>query len=314
MKLKTPGIGIEAYIGMRIVTAEGKERWTNIDPKTGLGPKNLIVDNGLDMLGTQDALSSSDYCRVGTGTTAPANSQSDLISRFGSVSGAAGSASNSNSGGAPWWHQTQRTYIFSAGTVDGANLAEVGFFEDNTTGDMFSRNLIKDGTGTPTTINLSSTEVLYVDYNIRVNVPNSDATGTFQINSEDYNYTIRAASASNSTAWGPGSLLSAPENMAALATQTLGSITSVPSGSTFACTDSADAYVSTSNERTLSCSFSLSQGNTGSGIGSIVLGVTAPNYSWQVSIDKVSDGSTIDKDNTKTLTMNSFFKVAWDRV
>lgn len=311
---KTPKIGIEGYIGMRVVTAEGKERWTNIDPKTGKGPKNLIVDDGLNMLGDSTALNASRYCRVGTSNTAPANSQSDLVARHGSVSNIAGSATNSNSGTSPWWHESSREYQFNAGTIDGAALAEVGFFENNNTGDMFSRNLIKDGVGTPTTITLTSSEILYVTYVIRVNVPNTDSTGTFQINSEDYNYTIRAANASNLNIWGVSSSHFNLNSTRAFATQTLGAITTIPSGTSYNGTGSTTTYVDLSLESQGNVTFSDSQGNTGSGIGSLAIGTSTGSERWQISIDKVSDGSTIDKDNTKTLTMNNFFKVSWDRV
>ena len=315
IEFKSPSVGISGYIGMRVVNKEdGKERWTNIDPVTKRGPKNLIVDGGLNKLGSTSAATASTYCRVGTGTTAPANSQSSLVSQFGTSSNSGGTGTSTNSGGAPWWHEYEREYQFNAGTVDGAALTEVGFFDSTTGGTMFSRNLIKDSGGTPTSITLTSSEVLYVTYVIRVSVPNSDVTGTFQINSEDYNYTVRAAEADVDLAWGAQYQITLPSEVLIFSTQTLGAIDSRPGGSPLEATDSADSYVNLSNERTGSLTCSDSQGNASGGIGSFAFGRNNSFPSFQVSVDKVSDGSKIPKDNTKTLTMNSAFKISWDRV
>jgi hypothetical protein len=307
-------VGIEGFIGIRVIDKDGKERFTNIDPETGLGPKNLIVNTGLDMLGTSSPKGASDYCRVGTGTTTPAAGQTDLVSRFGSGTGTITGNTVSNSGAAPWYWDLEREYEFSAGSVDGAALTEVGFFE-NSSGDMFSRSLIKDGGGTPTSITLTALEVLYVTYVIRVNVPNSDTTGTFTINSDTYNYTCRAAYASTETFWSPEyNLFLYIRNIAVQETQTLGSITSKPSGTQLVGTDSQASYVPGSYQRTSSLTLGRDDGNFGSGIGSFSIGDSSSTPIFQFSVDRVSDGARIPKDNTNTLSMLNAFKVVWSAV
>ncbi len=310
----SPKVGVEGFIGIRVVGADGQERFSNIDPETGLGPKNLIVNSGLNMLASGSVDSSSDYCRVGTGTTTPAAGQTDLVSRFGGGTGTITSQSVSNSGAAPWYWDLEREYEFSAGSVDGAALTEVGFFE-NSGGDMFSRSLIKDGGGTPTTITLTALEVLYVTYVARVNVPNSDTTGTFTINSDTYNYTCRAANASEAAVWSPEvSTIFYTDVIRSYETQTLGAITSEPSGTKGTGTDSQASYVADSFERVGSFTMGRDDSNFTLGIGAFSIGRTSNTPSFQFSVDKVSDGTRIPKDNTNTLSMVSAFKISWSAV
>lgn len=310
----SPKVGVEGFIGIKIVDKDGVERFSNIDPKTGLGPKNLIVNSGLDMIASLSIANSSDYCRVGTGTTTPSATQTDLVSRFGSGTGTITAQSLSNSGSAPWYWELEREYEFPAGTVDGAALTEVGFFEQSG-GDMFSRSLIKDGGGTPTSITLTSLEVLYVTYVTRVNVPNTDSTGTFTINSDTYNYTCRAANASTEAVWSPeSSTIFYTDIIRSYETQTLGLITDEPAGAKGSGSDSQASYVTGSYERVGSFTMGRDDSNFTLGIGAFSIGRFSNTPSFQFSVEKASDGTRISKDNTNTLSMVGAFKIAWSAV
>lgn len=127
------------------------------------GFDNLILDNGLDKATTENPL--LDTCAVGNGTSEPAVSQSSLDSFVAATSGfptespsAIFDEENDVYGGL-----NELQFSFEEGAAAG-NLSEIGIGWDGA--DLFSRELIRDEAGNPTTITVLSDEELVVTYQL----------------------------------------------------------------------------------------------------------------------------------------------------
>ncbi|WP_312237310.1 hypothetical protein [Stenotrophomonas sp.] len=149
---------------------------------------NLITNAGLDFLGTTGATLVYGFCRVGSGNTTPSATDTALVTPVAVSSTAQATANGVNRSGAfyAWRRQTTR---FAAGAAAGT-LAEVGVSPAGT-GALFSRALILDGGGNPTTITVLSDEVLDVTYELRLYPTLADATGTVTIAAVSYNWIAR---------------------------------------------------------------------------------------------------------------------------
>ena len=154
--------------------------------------QNLITNSGLDLIGTISNYLS--FCRVGTGSGIPENADAYLDNQIAYTSYTE-STSHGTFGTSPryvWYKITKR---FAEGIATG-NLSEVGM--SNTDGQdsgdvLFSRALILDGEGDPTTITVLANETLDVTYEFRRYIPESDTTGTVELRGNNHNYTGRAS-------------------------------------------------------------------------------------------------------------------------
>ncbi len=174
---------------------------------------NLITDFGLDYIGMTKSGNHINGCSVGSGNTPPANSDTALVTPVATTTTV---SSNWNgiayTTASPYYIEYKITFRFNTGTAAG-NLSEVGIVSNATTPNkLFSRALILDGSGNPTTITVLSDEILDVTYALRTYLPNggADVTGTFSQTIDGvattFNYTLRAASftspgTSNITNW-----------------------------------------------------------------------------------------------------------------
>lgn len=152
---------------------------------------NLITNSGLDFLGTTGTTPVQGFCRVGTGNTAPANTNTALVAQV-AVSSTVQADTNGVNRTGTFYAWRRRTTRFAAGAMGGSavNLAEVGVSPAAASA-LFSRALILDGGGAPTTIAIQTDEVLDVTYELRIYPQLSDATGTVTIASVVYNWTAR---------------------------------------------------------------------------------------------------------------------------
>lgn len=149
--------------------------------------ENLITNAGLDYLGStsQDNLWT---CRIGTGNAAPANTDTTLVAQVGSTTTVGrGETRGYDSNGKYLYRRVSRR--FNPGTVSGYNLAEVGMSASGA--NLFSRSLIKDNNGNPTTIALASDEYLDVLYELRLYLPAQDQTVATTIDGVATTVTIR---------------------------------------------------------------------------------------------------------------------------
>ena len=159
---------------------------------------NLILNNGLDAIGNNSSMFSQ--CFVGAGTSAPSVSQTSLDQPIGSAGNYQTGDAGSNVAGGFCWER--RTFRFFAGQATG-NLSEVGV--GSAASDLFSRALILNGAGQPTTVTVLPDEILDVTYEVRLFWPTTDTSGSVAIAGVgSVPFTIRAAGIG---AWRPSFLM-----------------------------------------------------------------------------------------------------------
>lgn len=302
-------IGLTGHFSIDIYNPEtGEHREYEFD--------NLITNGGLERLGTAGSGFVVDYVQVGTGSTAPANTDSALANWLAGTrrisGGGTGPTVTASYGGNPTYHtETTYTWEFDQGAAAG-NLSEIGVGWASS-GSLFSRALIVDGSNNPTTITVQAIEFLTVTYKLRMYPPTADVTGTITLDGADYDYIIRPAYAGGST-WasqGRRAYASAAANYAASYTGDIGAMTAGPSGTTSgALYAAADAYSAGSYKRTIGFDAGINTWNLAGGIRSVAFypaGYGNENQmGWQCQFDP-----KIPKDNTKELSLT--FDVSWAR-
>lgn len=282
--------------------------------------ENLILDGGLNRLGSGEVWS---QCQVGSGSTAPAVGQTALVALVGSTttvtSTLAGTDTPTNT-----YAWARQTYRFAEGVADG-NLSEVGI---GWGAGLFSRSLIKDDLGDPTTITILADEVLDVVYEVRAYPVMSDQVFTLTINAINYDFTVRPVrfsgnQTSNNLEWpvqllsllGGGAVSAAAGNGAsaflafgtdaALAAVTASNMTgtnTVAGSSTGNSTAFLTSYVNNSYERVLRQSFGLAAGSAP--FGGFVVITRCGNYQMTVT-------PALPKAADKIITLD--FKYSWAR-
>lgn len=273
---------------------------------------NLITDAGLNRMG--DNVDWLNWCQVGSGSAAPANGDTSLQSRIAgsnTVQAQTGGAQPS----APYYVFRRKTFRFAEGVAAG-NLSEVGVGWA-TTGSLFSRALILDSLGDPTTLTILADEILDVAYEFRFYPKTTDDTGSVTLTGNlagTYDWIFRAANVNNANAasgWevqssgtSAGSVNASPAGSGALSGN-IGAITASPAGTVSdILAPVAAAYVASSLERTFTASIGLDKGNVVGGIRSLQLKLGIGYY--QIQFDPA-----IPKTSSDLLTLN--FKHTWAR-
>lgn len=280
--------------------------------------ENLVTDNGLNLLGSTSASELTGACGAGAGTTPPANGDSALQSPIGTrtpnVTMTTGPTST------PVDHTWMRkTYTFAIGQVVG-NVAELGTFSSTSGGTMFSRALVKDTLGNPTTITVRADEQLVVTYELRKYPPLTDQSGTISITVDgvptDYNYTIRTANFNNSAHQGPyywsaaAGFASTLLYAVAFETDALAGVTGYPSGADSASTTNAvSAYTNGTFFRDVAHAWAIGSANFPSGVGSVAFGVLYGIVTYAGY--QISFTPKLPKNSSRTLTLP--FRLSWGR-
>lgn len=267
---------------------------------------NLILDAGLNRIGSGGFMS---YCMVGGSSSAPLVGQTALVTPIASSNNELTYSVGTELG--PGYCYIRRTFRFASGVAAG-NLSEVGI--GWTGGLCFSRALIVDGGGTPTTITVLGDEILDVTYEFRRYWPTGDGTATLTINAVNYDVVWRAATVGS---WETGMLQFAANGSNDLNTflfgvrsytggtpANLGAITVDPgmTGGGDGSLGYGAAYVNNSYERSYVGSFSPAQMT--STITAVRVNAVGGNF-------KCSLNPAIPKDNTNTFSLN--FKYTWAR-
>lgn len=148
--------------------------------------RNLIVNSGLDLLGSINVANAVNKFAVGTGTTQPAPSQTGLVSAV-SVGGSAYhsttyAATVTNVAGVePNEYGYTRVSLVSATSTADLNLEEIGWF--NTSSVLFNRQRFKDASGVDTTFTLLNGERLVAELEVRFYPPSADSESVLVLNS-----------------------------------------------------------------------------------------------------------------------------------
>jgi hypothetical protein len=239
------------------------------------------------------------YCSVGTGNNAPSVADTALQTRLATTSTLQSQSQGSSGTGGPTYYGFQlKQFSFAAGTATG-NLSEVGMGLTSNGLSLFSRALILDGMGAPTTITVLSNEALYVSYQLNNYAPTADVTGNVTIAGVVYAYVLRADSA-GSASWAADYTNDAGILFNGSAYNgTIGALTGGPSGASSAAdTVTSNAYSAGSYQRTGTLQWGLNAGN-------VAGGVTAIDFRFiGQSVYQMSFSPAIPKDASHVLSLN----------
>ena len=265
---------------------------------------NLILNNGLDLLGNR--ISIGQYCQVGTGTSTPNVSQVTLDTELAYT---ALTTQGSATAPAPTYDDNVIfTFEFLQGAVVGV-ISEVGVGPDFT-GNLFSRSLITDSGGSPTTITLTSIDQLTVYYQVTLTPTLTDATGSITLAGNSYAFRTRLYAIEGFGglypfvgSWAVMSNLIAYKDDFALST-----ITGIPDGTPTDTPNGAfyrGAYVDGTYYLDQAFAWNPAEGNDAGGIGGIIV-----DYVYTTKFQTLFTPA-IPKTNTQTLTLTSRF--SWGR-
>ncbi|TAM30253.1 MAG: hypothetical protein EPN60_05260 [Nevskiaceae bacterium] len=271
-------VGVGGYFRLECVKDDGRSFWLTD------WFHNNVTNAGLDMMATD--VSRYNCCQVGSGNAAPTNADTTLQTFLAGTSSRS-FLGNSYVAGPPAYIQSYIRYDFAINQVVG-NISELGVGPATGTGTaLFSRELIRDASGNPTTVSVPTNSQVRVHYKIRHYPPMVDVTGvlngTIYGNSTPKNFTRRAAVISTFSSspdyrdWAPyhdftgqatGNFGSAEsgggplEYGLMLASGSIGSITDLPTEpyNSFYYTASSNSYSYGSYSRSYNVSFSHAEG------------------------------------------------------
>lgn len=269
---------------------------------------NLVLDIGLDRFGA--GLSHCTHCRIGTGTAAPANSDTQLQSQSANTSNAI-SNSASNAGASTYASTTTTVWEFALGAVVG-NMAEVGVgWSASTASTLFSRARINDAGGVPTTITVLVTEILQVSYRFTIYPQVTDVTGNVTISGNVYAYTSRCYNAGNTFQLNANGTFFANLLGCVATNGAINGITSSgASGTQLGLTSGGlQTYTNGTYYRDFLVTANISTGNLAGGIQS--MNISLQGGSGAIAQIQIGYVPNIPKDGTNVLSM--LFRFTWAR-
>lgn len=258
---------------------------------------NLITNNGLDLLAADSGSWSAgilDGVAVGSGSSSPSNSDTQMQSLVAFTNNVT-SGSDSIETSERYFRRVQE-WTFGVGEAAG-NISEIGVGATST--NLFSRALVLDSGGSPTTITILENEVLIVTYELRCYQPTNDFISTV----DGYDVVLRSAnvnSSNSSIGWDSSPMEMGP--VAQACSGSISSITSRPGGGVSSNSISDDSYIPGSYTRTGSFYFGTATANFTINAFEYKLG---PGF-FQFSVDP-----PITKQNTDELTVA--VRITWAR-
>jgi len=278
--------------------------------------KNLITNSGLDYFfigfNATSNIAVLQGAYVGTGNTTPAYTDTQLTTFLASNSSSSSNSSHMSSwvyvaaagGNPPYWTSTG-TWVFPAGVATGT-LAEVGIGGYISTSPNYllqSHALIVDGTGTPTTITVLSTEQLTLTYTLNLYWNTTTQTGSISISGVTYALSWLPTNLP-STQGSPTQIFSSHIPNLIGYNGSLGTPLTSPTGTAGSATGvSVTAYTSGSYYQQITYTCDVSHLNFTGGI--TVLVVQSWYHQFQIGFTPV-----IPKDNTYTFTFVCNFSLA----
>ena len=143
---------------------------------------NMILAGGMARLQTSDT---PERMSVGTGTALEEYNQTSLQSELYSTTDL--QASSWGYGSVPDYNAFARVVYRIAPQGSAYTITEVGF---GPAGDLFSRALIRDSNGEPTSISVLAGEFLYIQYILRAFHNQAPVTGVVNVRGTDHTYTM----------------------------------------------------------------------------------------------------------------------------
>lgn len=291
---------------MRAIKPDGEEA-----RDSGWMP-NLITNFGLDLLGAGGQVNT--YCSVGEGATTPAFTDVALVT-FHQSQASEYTDSKTNGGAPDYEKQLNKVWRFPVQSVN-KNYAEVGVGTGSSGNNLFSRALIVDGGGLPTTFTVLVGEQLEVTYRLWVYPRVVDATNSQTISGTSYTFTYRGRSVTSvgnmdAQFFGFGwinsfTYLTAFNGTISVATG--GGVSGSASGSS---STSVGTYTSGNYYRDVTSVFSTTAGNLAGGISAFEAYFATIGGAFMLPM-QIGVSPSIPKDATKTLTM--VIRMSWARI
>lgn len=285
---------------------------------------NLITDQCLDWMGSVPPNYSIAYgeqaigthCGVGTGTTTPAFTDTQLTSFLAmhppsTGSSVVGFSSSSYNAGPPAYWSGIRTYNFAIGAVVG-NIAEVGIgntIQTDTQPQLATHALIMVS-GSPGTISVTASDALVVYHDMRLYLDLTDNAYSFNISGVPYSGIYRMAWVTtvphyyDNVYWDISYGVIRTFNGY---NGTIGPVTGGPTGSAGGAQlhpVTIGTYTNGTHTLSFQATVPLDQDNLSGGISAFVLGSNFGLYQFSCS-------PAIPKTNLYTLTMN--WNISWAR-
>jgi len=318
MNIKLPSVKLGGRF--RLVTSKDAE-CKQVVKDTGFFD-NLITNTGMNRIGevtTNNTRSRTNFYNlcgrfvVGSGSATPAFTDTALQNPVAFASSDPVLDNESSNYERGWYEITVR-HQFGQGQAAG-NLSEIGIQHTSTSGPLWSRALILDGAGNPTTITVLPDDFLTCYYTLRIMIPKEDAVFNIDVDYDEDGIvptvvTGRPLNANNSSiSAGWGLQTAAISNRAYLQFYTGGladPTASNPLGSTAASstnTFSTVPYVTNSFERYVTRTNGLNEHN---GQDLRTARLNALMGSWQIEFDP-----PLQKNNTQTMQVT--FGYSWAR-
>lgn len=300
-QIDSPKTGVQGLVGWELVR-DGKV----IKSSNGLQP-NLITNNGLDLLSTLSYDGAIGSMNLGTGSTAPAVTDTALVAEVGTARRTATSrAGQVYVAGPPDYWYRRAVFTFVEAYANG-NLTEVGLFGGAV---MFARQLLKDGAGVPTTVTKTSLDQLIITYEYRWYMPTVDDVVSLTFSGVTYSVTTRSHAVSNYdngeiVQLGPTSLV---YNSQVLETDVLVARTGAHALGTTSTSEAGAAYSNGNYYKEYQSIFDPAVGNFATGIGMFVhhmVTYTVGGLFQSQFVPKIA------KTNVKRLTL--FVRRVWGR-
>lgn len=305
-EITTPSVGYAGYFAWEL------RRGGKVIRDSGGFSHNLLVDLGLENLSGNGIEALIAKGNMGTSGVAPANGDINLGAEVGTArQNAVVSVGSTYVAGPPDYWYRRYTYNFLEAFANG-NLTEIGLFHPG--GSMAIRQLLKDGTGTPTTVVKTAVDQLLITFEMRVYLPQVDVGSVVNISGVNYTVVTRVANAVNSGAWGSvhSNGVTSTMGCSTFETDVLGIRTSNPGGSWIGSSDHTQtAYVAGSYYTENKEVWDVGVSNYGTGIGSIESFWGSNGGFSNLAMFQHSFAPKIPKTNVKKLTI--FQRRSWAR-
>lgn len=238
---------------------------------------NLILNSGLAraVVAAPSLIFSGGGVQLGTGTTPPAVTDTTLTAPSKYFTGTGPGATASYVPGPPPYWQYTHVWRANPGEATGT-FSEIGVGWNNGA-NLWSKALIVDGGGSPTTITILADEYLDVYYTLKEYPPTADVTGTTVISGTSYDWVMRSARVGfNSTAAQTFSAYGIASNYLGAgdtifgAAAALGTIyTSPTGGGATGVGNNTRGFATAGSARRLTTTFPLASGVPTGGVGAV---------------------------------------------